>query len=227
MDTQAVPHYLSGWSGGRTAIGFFILRAALIVGYVGLELRYYALGYRLEIIAADGGDVPWLLTIVAVALALVLAVIGGSVFFYIWLWRSVYNLRKLGAPFMSFTPGWAVGWWFVPLINLWRPYEILRELFHYSSAHTRGAVPETGSYENAPPYLLHLWIAFLVIAKLPRLWMAFYGSDAFPPGSSEYAMCEWVRYLPLALDSLFFIYVIGAVDKLQNARSLAVGSKPA
>ena len=122
----------------------------------------------------------------------------------------------------QFIPGWSRGRlaivWFIPLLNLWKPYEVLRELLHYSSPQTRDAVPESGSFSSALPYLLLLWIPFLLVAKLPRIWLRFYGADDFPPGTTEYAVIAWARYLPLALDSVFFIYVISAIDKLQNAR---------
>jgi uncharacterized BrkB/YihY/UPF0761 family membrane protein len=36
---------------------------------------------------------------------------------FIWLHRAVANARSLGVP-TECTPGWAVGWWFVPFANL-------------------------------------------------------------------------------------------------------------
>ncbi len=29
---------------------------------------------------------------------------------------------------MRFTPGWAVGWYFVPVFNLWKPYQAMKEI---------------------------------------------------------------------------------------------------
>jgi hypothetical protein len=47
---------------------------------------------------------------------------------FIWLHRAVANARSLGVDTAA-TPGWAVGWWFVPFANLVKPYRILRSLF--------------------------------------------------------------------------------------------------
>ncbi len=32
-----------------------------------------------------------------------------------WIYRANYNARQLGAKDMRFTPGWSVGWYFVPV----------------------------------------------------------------------------------------------------------------
>jgi hypothetical protein len=47
---------------------------------------------------------------------------------FIWLHRAVANARSLGVDTAA-TPGWAVGWWFIPFANLVKPYQILRSLF--------------------------------------------------------------------------------------------------
>jgi hypothetical protein len=47
---------------------------------------------------------------------------------FMWLHRAVTNARSLGVDTAA-TPGWAVGWWFIPFANLVKPYQILRSLF--------------------------------------------------------------------------------------------------
>jgi hypothetical protein len=46
----------------------------------------------------------------------------------VWQHRSQSNLFALGSPGLRHTPGWAVGWWFVPFANLVMPYRTMREL---------------------------------------------------------------------------------------------------
>lgn len=53
--------------------------------------------------------------------------IATAIFFLIWLYRVYGNLRSLGASTVEYTPGWAVGWFFVPLANLVIPYKIVHE----------------------------------------------------------------------------------------------------
>ncbi len=52
----------------------------------------------------------------------------------LWLYRAYRNAQLVGSRATRFTAGWAVGWWFVPIVNLFRPYEILRELWDRSYA---------------------------------------------------------------------------------------------
>ena len=47
---------------------------------------------------------------------------------FVWLHRAVANARSLGVQTEA-TPGWSVGWWFIPFANLVKPYRILRSLY--------------------------------------------------------------------------------------------------
>ena len=47
---------------------------------------------------------------------------------FVWLHRAVANARSLGVPTEA-TPGWSVGWWFIPFANIIKPYRILRSLY--------------------------------------------------------------------------------------------------
>jgi len=65
----------------------------------------------------------------AVALACwVCAVIA----FAMWLHRAAANLPALGATQLRFTPGWAVGWWFIPVANLVVPLLVIVEIWRAS-----------------------------------------------------------------------------------------------
>ncbi len=51
-----------------------------------------------------------------------------------WIYRAHANLRAIGAPDLQFTPGWAVGWYFIPFANLVKPFQAMRELWAQSLA---------------------------------------------------------------------------------------------
>lgn len=48
--------------------------------------------------------------------------------FLMWFQRAYHNLHQKVNK-LSFREGWAAGSWFVPIINLYRPYQIMKELF--------------------------------------------------------------------------------------------------
>ncbi len=60
-------------------------------------------------------------------LQVAVAVVTGILFIR-WFRRAYFNLHQK-ADNLSHTDGWAAGAWFVPFINLGRPYHIMQELF--------------------------------------------------------------------------------------------------
>jgi Domain of unknown function (DUF4328) len=44
-----------------------------------------------------------------------------GVTFLRWIFRASKNLHVLSSEPMAFTPGWAVGWFFIPFANLYKP----------------------------------------------------------------------------------------------------------
>src|SRR5262249_34683580 len=66
---------------------------------------------------------------------------GGGVFiacavlFCMWIHRAASNALASGRNYgFDFTPGWAVGYFFVPIANLWRPYQIVRAIWDSANA---------------------------------------------------------------------------------------------
>lgn len=53
--------------------------------------------------------------------------IGVGIVFIQWFRRAYYNIHQLSNS-CSFTEGWAAGAWFVPFVNLGRPYKIMKEM---------------------------------------------------------------------------------------------------
>ena len=54
--------------------------------------------------------------------------IATAVFFLRWLHLAYGNVRALGQS-TRFTPGWAVGYWFIPVLSLYRPKQVVDELW--------------------------------------------------------------------------------------------------
>ena len=74
--------------------------------------------------------------------------------FLIWLNRASKNLPSIGVMEQQFSPGWAIGWWFVPIAYLWKPYQVTAEIW-------RGSHPDSGY--NSP--LLGVWWGAWVISN--------------------------------------------------------------
>ena len=57
-----------------------------------------------------------------------IAYIGSAILFIMWFRRAYFNLHQR-VPHLSKSEGWAAGSWFVPIINLYYPYQIMKELY--------------------------------------------------------------------------------------------------
>lgn len=79
-------------------------------------------------------------TLVATAGLLVIAsIVGATIAFCSWIHRSNRNLRTLTQEPVRFSPGWSVGWFFVPVMNLFRPFQVMNEIYRLSHAERRGS----------------------------------------------------------------------------------------
>jgi len=67
--------------------------------------------------------------IMVVNVAHIIIVILSIVFFIMWFRRAYYNLHTLPWHNARYTEGWAAGSWFVPIINLWWPYQIMMDIW--------------------------------------------------------------------------------------------------
>lgn len=81
----------------------------------------------------------------------------------IWILRWIYvacsNARDLAVGAMEHSPGWSVGWYFVPFANLWKPYQAMKEIWRVS------ANPRDPDSESDPG-LLAFWWLFYIVASL-------------------------------------------------------------
>src|SRR5688572_9717366 len=78
-----------------------------------------------------GGMRQLLISLLVLATAVVefLGFVAAIVVFLVWMRRSYINLKALGVRGLEYSPGWAVGCWFIPFVNLVRPYTIMKEIW--------------------------------------------------------------------------------------------------
>jgi hypothetical protein len=57
-----------------------------------------------------------------------------------WIYRAHANLAVMKCRDLKYSPGWAVGWYFIPIANLIEPFRAMRELWHRSHSLEPGTV---------------------------------------------------------------------------------------
>jgi len=100
------------------------------------------IGQRLFMAVNEGGDAlaqaqsalpQWGQIQILVVGSRVLLYLVTAVMWCFWINRAARNIRAFGThPSYQFTPGWAVGWYFVPVLNLIQPYRVMSEVYSAS-----------------------------------------------------------------------------------------------
>ena len=70
----------------------------------------------------------------AVLLANTLVTLTTVVIFAMWIYRAAANIVAANIAGFDFTPGWAVGWYFIPFANLVQPFRAMRQIWNASDA---------------------------------------------------------------------------------------------
>jgi hypothetical protein len=136
---------------------------------IAAAVGFFARLRRLDAAAGDpgqpdtGAPVTELEALVSVALTAVLLAIVPV--FIVWFHRLYTNLPALGAAELRFGRGWAIGAWFVPLLNLWRPKQIANDIWRASDPQADiGAGPQ---WQQRPVAgVVHLWWALYLLSNL-------------------------------------------------------------
>ena len=87
---------------------------------------------------------------VTLALSFIVCIVLFSVFSY----RAVKNIHIFGEN-IDTKPGWAVGWYFIPFANLWKPYGVMSDMWDGSHSNND---PDW----DAPKGMPFWWICWIV-----------------------------------------------------------------
>ena len=93
------------------------------------------------------------------------------VFFIQWFRRAYFNLHNLvSSSKLSYSEGWAAGAWFVPVLNLFGPYQIATDLFSKSEELliSKGLMERKKQYHQVKGWWWAIWISSGVIAGITR-----------------------------------------------------------
>ena len=128
-----------------------LARAAIVWTWIwlGVQLPFAAISaYTVAILASLPGETPasidspppelaaidWPLIVIGVATFAVFVISGFLILK--WIYRVNSNAHVYSGE-MKVSPGWNVGFFFIPIANLWKPFQGLRETWEVSTMHTR------------------------------------------------------------------------------------------
>lgn len=133
----------------------------------------------------------------SVDLAQSLFKVATMVVFGTWIYLAGQNLLAAGIDDLQFTPAARIWWFAVPVANLFKPFEGMRELWNASHQHHPYS-------ENGP--LVSLWWACYLLVSFARLILRLLTGPAGSPGGEAWALVA--VELGLAITAILLIWRI-------------------
>lgn len=129
-----------------------------------------------------------------------------------WIYRSSYNLRPLGAENLTTSPGWAVGWFFIPFMNLYKPFVVMKEIWKASSD------PRSWKTASSSSLIGWWWALFLASSVLGNFAFRLSQDAQGLPQLLNASLAGGVAaavFIPL---NLLFLRLMRAIVAMQVAR---------
>lgn len=150
--------------------------------------------------------------------------VAAGVAFLIWIHRAHRNLPSLHAADLRFTPGWAVGWFFVPIMSLFRPYQVASEIWKASDPNV-DTIDNTSWKNVATSPIVGWWWAFFLITS----YLGLFAARAILSGEelSDLLTATYAYMVSDAIDIVGIIITILMVRKIsqfQEAKNKLISS---
>ena len=163
----------------RSQNAILLIWIALAMNCISLVSSYFQ--YDLLQTAANGGEISAEAVTSndnreqAIGIIQIIVFVVSAITFIQWFRRAYFNLH-LRVNRLSQTEGWAAGCWFVPIVNLFRPYQIMKEMFQ--ATHFFLKQNEVHTREHLSTSSLSLWWTFWIIDRFVGQFVLKYSMKA-------------------------------------------------
>jgi hypothetical protein len=144
----------------------------------------------------------------------------------VWQHRVHARLRALTGAGLRFTPGWAVGWWFVPGANVYKPFQVMREASE--------AGPEEPAVSRG---MLGAWWLLLVVPLL--ITIAIFAPQSVRELSSSFTdegnlltvarlsrLSSAINEIPFFVGGVLAIMIVGRVARRIDGMAATIPPRP-
>jgi hypothetical protein len=150
------------------------------------------------------------------------AIVASAIAVMVWFKGAYDNAQPLGASGLRYTPGWAIGAWFIPVGNMFIPKQIADDIWRSSDP----ALPaDAGAHWKFKPVatVLHVWWTAWVVR-----WVLTVVGDGMASNALEQRDVETYRLsaafigvsdLGMAAAGIAFLKVVAGVTARQRERA--------
>lgn len=219
--------FVSGKTKAMITIGLLLL--GIVISIVSIILGFYLTVFQPQgayiggIDSAEVGLGTFIIGLQGLTLVSELPIIILTViFFLIWLHHATKNLDALDAV-GDYSPGWAVGWWFIPFANLVVPYRVVKDVWEKSDPNI---IEETDYWHSFSPGLLFGgWWAFWLLSRFVGRASGIY-ANKLETTEQWFVLTKIIMVFDFlsVIAALLCILIVLGIDKRQEARSKGLNS---
>jgi hypothetical protein len=197
------------------ALALYALLSLVGVVFAVMELQLLATWPDLDAAAADANDTR----LRALGIAQMGLNLLNIVLFASFLYRSNQNGRALSTAHFTFTPGWVVGWFFIPFANLVKPYQAVREIWWRSA-------PDDG-HDQSTGLLPWWWALWLVSGVLNQIVFRASSGTTTETSAEVFRMIDYLFIVAQVVDVVLCVVatmVVRGIHERQMRRALERGA---
>lgn len=176
-----------------------------------VAMVFVSIGEMTDLVSFDGAELDTLSAISSIGIiAYIVVFIASVVIISMWIYRGHANLRAAGIEGLEFSPGWSVGWFFIPVACLFKPFQAMKELWTVSHA-------QSDSFgKTAPTELTAWWGCYIAGTMLSNM------SQRMSLGEGTSHVLDTLGSLAIIASAWMLLRIVQSVTRAQND-TLAAG----
>lgn len=145
-----------------------------------------------------------------------------------WFYRANKNIHAFGAKGIS-SPAMAVIWWFVPILQLWKPYKVARDIWKISDPKVDTSNSNAWKYSGHNLNIVRLWWILAILSGVLSVVSAIvYNSNPELPTQNSASISQMLFYSDLLtvfsnissiISTIYFISMIKQISKWQEIKA--------
>ena len=197
--------------------------ATIVIGLVNTG-AFFALDYQTTGTEFQSTDLVFL---VIATLILVIEIVALIITLY-WFYRANKNIHAFGAKEVS-SPAMAVIWWFIPILDLWKPHSIAQQIWKASNPQIMLSNGIEWKNSHRSNLILLWWVLFLL-----SIFIGLSGQFLNAPESEQLSLndtytgqsipnyeglLDLLSIIPAIISTLLFIRIIRQISAWQEIKS--------